>query len=108
MYKAIQQSLIALTAILIFPSCGYSQMETAVDIERSFSGIEEIEINGGFLEVTYEGRENDREVFLNAYWNPIKKKIMISSTEWMEKNSEWSSKDCKAQEETTETPVSSV
>lgn len=67
MYKAIKLSFIILTAFLIFPSCGYSQMETAVDIEKSFSGIEEIEINGGFLEVTYEGRENDREVFLNAY-----------------------------------------
>jgi lia operon protein LiaG len=67
MYKAIKSSIIALTAFLIFPSCGYSQMETAVDLEKSFSGIEEIEINGGFLEVTYEGRENDSEVFLNAY-----------------------------------------
>jgi len=67
MYKAVKLSLVAISALFIFPSCGYSQMETAVDIERSFSGIEEIEINGGFLEVTYEGRENDTEVFLNAY-----------------------------------------
>ena len=67
MYNVLKISFIAISALLIFPSCGYSQMETAVDIERSFSGIEEIEVNGGFLEVTYEGRENDSEVFLNAY-----------------------------------------
>ncbi|KEO73953.1 DUF4097 family beta strand repeat-containing protein [Anditalea andensis] len=72
MCKIIKFFYIAL-AMIIFPSCGFSQMETAVDVEKSFTGIEEIEINGGFLEITYEGKENDTEVFLNAYLESTRK-----------------------------------
>jgi len=67
MCKVLKISVIVLSALLLFPSCDHSPMETAVDIERSFSGIEEVEVNGGFLEVNYEGRESNSEVFLNAY-----------------------------------------
>lgn len=67
MYNSLRFTFFIALAGLLFPSCGHTQMETVVDIERSFSGIEEIEVNGGFLEVTYEGRERDNEVFLNAF-----------------------------------------
>ena len=67
MSRSYNYIYLALIAFFIFPSCGYSQMETVVDIEESFTGIEEIEVKGGFLEVTYEGRDRNEEVFLNAF-----------------------------------------
>jgi lia operon protein LiaG len=63
-YKILFLSVFAIT---LFPSCGFSQMNTIVDIEKTFHDIEEIEISGGPLEVTYEGRQADKNVFLNAF-----------------------------------------
>jgi lia operon protein LiaG len=48
-------------------SCFAPEKTYTRDFEETFSGIKEIEIDGRFLEISYEGREGDEDVFLNAY-----------------------------------------
>ncbi len=52
---------------LVLNGCGYSQNAVVSDIEEVFQGVREIEVQGGPLEVTYEGDPQATEVFLNAY-----------------------------------------
>lgn len=51
---------------LFLGACNFSEKTYTKEFEELFSGIQEIEIQGRFLEVSYEGRENEEEVFLNA------------------------------------------
>lgn len=57
----------AAVAVFILPSCGMAQMKVVSDIEENFAGIEEVMVKGGSLEVNYEGSDQERDVFLNAY-----------------------------------------
>ncbi|MBW3468454.1 hypothetical protein EGN73_11620 [Arthrospiribacter ruber] len=52
--------------LLLVTSCYFPENTETVDIEETFSGIKEIELNGRFLEVSYEGRSGEQEVFLSA------------------------------------------
>lgn len=54
-------------SVFLMISCGVSEDTVTRDYEESFYGISEIELDGRFLEVSYEGKENEDEVFLNAY-----------------------------------------
>lgn len=51
---------------MILPSCGIAQLQVLSNIEETFEGIEEIVVDGGSLEVTYEGSDQTG-LFLNAY-----------------------------------------
>ncbi|WP_041739935.1 DUF4097 family beta strand repeat-containing protein [Echinicola vietnamensis] len=52
----------------LLSACSYSGNMTVVsDIEEVFDGVQSVEIYGGPLEVTYEGRAGVTEVSLNAY-----------------------------------------
>src|SRR5680860_1397559 len=42
-------------------------MDVISNIEEHIAGIEEIVVNGGALEVSYEGSNQANDVFLNAY-----------------------------------------
>ncbi|WP_225444103.1 DUF4097 family beta strand repeat-containing protein [Echinicola arenosa] len=64
-YKILTVALVFVAALL--PGCSYSQMTVVSDIEEVFDGITAVEIHGGPLEVTYEGRDLATEVSLNAY-----------------------------------------
>ncbi|GGF45906.1 DUF4097 family beta strand repeat-containing protein [Echinicola rosea] len=62
-----QWGALILGAVLL-TSCSYSgNMSVISDIEEVFDGVRSVEIYGGPLEVTYEGREGLTEVSLNAY-----------------------------------------
>jgi len=63
--------------VVFLPSCSYSQMKVVSDIEEIFEGIDEVEIYGGPLEVTYEGHEQATEVSLNAYLESNKDNVKI-------------------------------
>jgi lia operon protein LiaG len=63
-YKSLGALLIA---VMMLPSCGMTQMQVVSNIEETFEGIDEIVVNGGSLEVTYEGSDTEDEVFLSAY-----------------------------------------
>lgn len=53
-------------AILLF-SCEVKEPSSVRSYEERFEGIKEIEVNGRFLEVSYEGNNSTKEVFLNGY-----------------------------------------
>ncbi len=57
----------SLMSVFLLISCGVAEDTVTRDYEESFFGISEIELDGRFLEVSYEGKENEDEVFLNAY-----------------------------------------
>lgn len=52
---------------LCLASCYVPEKTFTKDFEETFSGINEIEVEGKFLEVSYEGKEGAQEVFLSAY-----------------------------------------
>lgn len=52
---------------LFVSSCNISEKTYTKDYEEIFSDIKEIEVEGRFLEVSYEGREGETEVNMNAY-----------------------------------------
>ncbi|WP_186757840.1 DUF4097 family beta strand repeat-containing protein [Echinicola salinicaeni] len=60
-------SLAVFTWAVFLPGCGYSQMTVVADIEESFSGINEVELYGGPLELSYEGKDGLSDVSLSAY-----------------------------------------
>lgn len=66
-YKNRFLAIVLLIWTILLPGCSYSQMTVVSDIEEVFDGINRVEIYGGPLEVTYEGRNNTSEVSLNAY-----------------------------------------
>ncbi|UCS92583.1 DUF4097 family beta strand repeat protein [Echinicola marina] len=60
-------SFALLLCAVCLPGCGYSQMTVVSDIEESFSGIREVELYGGPLEISYEGKDGVSDVALSAY-----------------------------------------
>lgn len=68
MYKGLKAVIVPAALGVILGGC-YAPSEKTVttDYEETFSGIEEIVLEGKFLEVSYEGRENSTEVHLNGY-----------------------------------------
>ncbi|WP_130275939.1 DUF4097 family beta strand repeat-containing protein [Cecembia calidifontis] len=52
---------------ILLSSCTVSEKTYTKDYEETFSDIKEIELDGRFLEVSYEGREGEPEVFMNAF-----------------------------------------
>lgn len=55
-----------LLAILLLYGCIPGRMETISDIEMEFEDIEQIEVIGGALEISYRGGPETKKVFLNA------------------------------------------
>jgi hypothetical protein len=68
MFKGLKVVVFVAALGLMLGGC-YAPSEKTVttDYEETFSGIEEIVLEGKFLEVSYEGRENSTEVHLNGY-----------------------------------------
>lgn len=67
MNKAIY-ALIGFIGLGLFVSACYVPEKTYTkDYEEIFSDIKEIEVEGRFLEVSYEGREGETEVSMNAF-----------------------------------------
>lgn len=67
MTNRILTILTLLVAGFLQASCFTTEKTFTKDYEESFSEIKEIEIDGRFLEVSYEGSEGKGDVFLNAY-----------------------------------------
>jgi hypothetical protein len=68
MRNSLKVGLMALALGHLLGGCfAPSEKTVSKDYEESFSGIEEIVLEGKFLEVSYEGRENSAEVHLNGY-----------------------------------------
>ncbi|EMS35253.1 hypothetical protein C943_00026 [Mariniradius saccharolyticus AK6] len=68
MYKDIKAVFFVAALGLMLGGCyATSEKTVTTDYEETFSGIEEIVLEGKFLEVSYEGRENSTEVHLNGY-----------------------------------------
>lgn len=60
-------TIAALLMILSATDSLVAQVETLVDVTKTFSGIDKIEVNGGSLEVEYIGQSNEKEVSVAAY-----------------------------------------
>lgn len=67
MHKSLQKFGLVLVSGFLLVSCFVPEKTVTRDYEETFTDIKEIELNGRFLEVTYEGRSGDEDVFLNAY-----------------------------------------
>lgn len=52
---------------LLVSACYVPEKTYTKDYEETFSDIKEIEVEGRFLEVSYEGREGEAGVYMNAY-----------------------------------------
>lgn len=52
---------------LLVSACAVAEKTYTKSYEEQFTGVKEVEIEGRFLEVSYEGREGDQEVFMNAF-----------------------------------------
>ncbi|WP_291781246.1 DUF4097 family beta strand repeat-containing protein [Cecembia sp.] len=52
---------------LMVSACAVAEKTYTKSYEEQFSGVKEVEIEGRFLEVSYEGREGDQDVFMNAF-----------------------------------------
>ncbi|MFD2200668.1 DUF4097 family beta strand repeat-containing protein [Shivajiella indica] len=67
----MKNKISALTFILgigiLAASCFAPEKTFTKEFEETFTGIKEIEIEGRFLEVSYEGKEGEEDVFLDAY-----------------------------------------
>ncbi|AWW28910.1 hypothetical protein DN752_01490 [Echinicola strongylocentroti] len=67
-HNIVNAAVALLIGATLLSACSYStKMSVVSDIEEVFDGITTVEIYGGPLEVTYEGREGVSEVALNAY-----------------------------------------
>lgn len=63
----LSQFALVLTLALLLGACDLSQKSMVADIDEVFEDITEVELYGGPLEISYEGREGYTEVALNAY-----------------------------------------
>jgi hypothetical protein len=61
------QPLVLAFCLLFGPTLAYAQLQTIVDVNRSFSGIKKVEVSGGALEVEYIGSPSAKEVSVNAF-----------------------------------------
>lgn len=57
----------ALACSLLVTSCYSPEKTETKEYEETFSGVKEIEVDGRFLEVSYEGRSGEESVFLSAF-----------------------------------------
>jgi hypothetical protein len=62
----LQLGLIVVSGFLLV-SCFKPEKTVTHDYEETFQGIKEIELEGKFLEVTYEGKSGESEVYLNGF-----------------------------------------
>lgn len=67
MHNSLQKLGMALVSGFLLVSCFAPGKTVIKDYEETFTDIKEIELDGKFLEVNYEGRSGDEEVYLNAY-----------------------------------------
>lgn len=67
MLKSLQKFGWILVSGFLLASCFAPEKTVTKDYEETFNDVKEIELDGRFLEVTYEGRSGDEEVYLNAY-----------------------------------------
>jgi len=67
MNKSIITTGSALLLGLMVSACAVAEKTYTKSYEEQFAGVKEIEIDGRFLEVSYEGRESDQDVFMNAF-----------------------------------------
>ncbi|MGY6744328.1 MAG: DUF4097 family beta strand repeat-containing protein [Cecembia sp.] len=58
---------LALVLGLLVSACAVAEKTYTKSYEEQFAGVKEIEIEGRFLEVSYEGRAADQDVFMNAF-----------------------------------------
>lgn len=65
-YLKLSLSAILLILLTGFQQ-GFAQMKTLVDVQKSFSGITKIEVNGGALEVVYSGEGQSNEISVDAF-----------------------------------------
>lgn len=65
-HLTLQLSLLLL-GFIIFPFAAQAQLKTLVDVNKSYSGISKIEVNGGALEISYEGNPSLSEVSVDAF-----------------------------------------
>lgn len=61
------QPLLLAIALLMGPIQAFAQLQTIVDVNRTFTGIKKIEVSGGSLEVEYIGSSTAGEVSVNAF-----------------------------------------
>lgn len=61
------QPILLAVALLLFTVPVLAQMQTIVDVKRSFSGIDKIEVSGGALEIEYIGTTSSSDVSVNAF-----------------------------------------
>ena len=67
MHKGIKSIGLFLGIGFLLASCGAPEKTVTHDYEETFQGVKEIELEGKFLEVTYEGKSGETEVNLNGY-----------------------------------------
>ena len=67
MVNILHQTLTIFALSLLLNSCFAQENIVVKDYEEYFEDVREIELDGKFFEVSYEGDENAERVFLNAY-----------------------------------------
>lgn len=67
MHKISTLTTLLLGSGFLLVSCFSPEKTVTKDYEETFIGIKEIVLEGKFLEISYEGNENDSEVFLNGF-----------------------------------------
>lgn len=66
-YKLGLQMGMFLVSGFLLVSCFTPEKTVTKDYEETFQGIKEIELEGKFLEVSYEGKSGETEVYLNGF-----------------------------------------
>lgn len=67
MYKGIKSIGLILGSGFLLASCGAPEKTVTHDYEETFQGVKEIELDGQYLEVTYEGKSGETDVYLNGF-----------------------------------------
>ncbi|MCS4435432.1 DUF4097 family beta strand repeat-containing protein [Aquiflexum gelatinilyticum] len=62
----LQMGMLLVSGFLL-TSCFTSEKTITKDYEETFEGIKEIELDGKFLEVSYEGKSGEAEVYLDGF-----------------------------------------
>jgi lia operon protein LiaG len=67
MHKGFKSISLLLGIGFLLASCYTPEKTVTRDYEETFQGVKVIELEGKFLEVTYEGKSGESEVYLNAF-----------------------------------------
>lgn len=67
MFKARIAQAVILASSFMATACYFPEKTETKEYEETFSDIKEIEVDGRFLEVSYEGRSGEKNVFLSAF-----------------------------------------